>query len=519
MAQGRLWVCGLVLVVACSSLWAVPPLVIPVSPQGDAQINAATLDRLIAAPLAAEGVVPAGRADDAEFLRRVYLDLTGRIPSVAQVRRFLADPAADKRARLIDQLLDQATYVQHFTNIWRAVLLPDNVAVSGNANLRPAFETWLRKQLADNAPYDQMVRDIIRPAGPRAFYQAQENKAENLAAATSRLFLGIKLECAQCHSHPFARWSREQFWSLAAFFSDLPQPRQPGKATLAPPRDGRQIKIPGTDKVVRARFLDGTEPAWTDGMSSRVTLAAWVTGPDNPYFARAAVNRLWSYFFGTGLVEPVDDLGEQNPASHPELLDQLARQFAAHRFDLKFLIRAITNSDTYQRTSRVTNPAQEDPRRFARMALRGLTPEQLYDSLAQATGYREPTGSDQGRRGGLQRRSEFLTKFADPGGKSTEFRLSILQALSLMNGKLVANATDLEDSEFLVAVLDAPFMNMAGRRVETLYLATLSRPPRPDEAERLVKYVDECATERSSRKALADLLWALLNSGEFILNH
>src|SRR5262249_47929951 len=159
---------------------------------------------------------------------------------------------------------------------------------------------------------------------------------------------------------------------------------------------------------------DGKEPKWTESMDARMALADWVTAPENPYFARAVVNRLWAYFFGVGLVDPVDEFGEENPASHPELLDELARQFVAHRFDLKFLIRAITNSQTYQRTSAVTHPGQEEPRRFARMSLRGLTAEQLFDSLAQATGYQESTGANRGQSGTVRGRTEFLTKFANP---------------------------------------------------------------------------------------------------------
>jgi hypothetical protein len=432
---------------------------------------------------------------------------------VAQVRRFLRDPAPDKRQRLIDRLLDDPAGARHFAHVLGTALLPDTLGP--DARTRAAFEAWLRQQLAANTPYDQLVRDVLVSRGAGEFYRARENKPENLAAATSRLFLGVKLECAQCHSHPFARWNREQFWGVAAFFSGLPQPRQPGVAGRPRPKSpGREITIPGTEKVVRARFLDGTEPAWADGTDPRGLLAAWVTAADNPYFARAAVNRVWAHFFGVGLVDPVDDLGGQDPPSHPELLDELARQFADHRFDLKFLLRTVAYSRAYQRTSRLTDPGQEEPRRFARMALKGLTAAQLFDSLAQATGY-EDAGAE-ARRGPA--RVEYLTRFASSGGKSTEFRLSILQALALMNGKVVADATDLEESQTLAAVVDAPFLDTAGR-IETLYLAALGRRPSPEEATRLVKYVEGGGSDGSRRKALADVFWTLLNSAEFILNH
>jgi hypothetical protein len=467
---------------------------------------ATQIDQLIAAKLTAAQVTPTPLADDAEFLRRVYLDLTGRIPSVAQARRFLNDSTPGKRERLIDSLLESGAYVQHFTNVWRSVLLPDSVAATDNAGLRTGFEIWLRQRLGENMPYNQMVRAIVQPGGPRGFYQANENKPENLAASTSRLFLGVKLECAQCHNDKFARWTREQFWSLAAFFPPAAQRGRP-----APVSPVREIKIPGTEKVVKARFLDSQEPQWIDGVDPRVLLADWITAPENPFFARAAVNRIWAHLFGIGLVDPVDDLSDQNPASHPELLNELARQFTAHEYDLKFLIRAIAYTQAYQRTSLSGQAGEEDPRSFARRSVKGLSGEQLYESLAQATGLPESVGP-------ASARAALLTRFASPFGKPTEFHLSILQALSLMNGKLIADVTDLDRSETLAAVLDAPFMDTR-RRIETLYLAALTREPRPEEATRLLKYVESQGADGGQRQALADVFWALLNSGEFILNH
>jgi hypothetical protein len=317
----------------------------------------------------------------------------------------------------------------------------------------------------------------------------------------------------------------------------LPAPEKPDK---------RELTIPGTDKLIQAKFLDGAEPNWKPKTATRATLAEWLTSPSNPYFARATVNRLWAHFLGTGLVEPVDEMvGASSKASHPELLDLLAREFAAHQFDLKFLIRALMASQVYQRTSaaipltptplppgeRSRGEGQDDPTLFARMPLRGLTPEQLFDSVAMATGYRDSGVGDDlfsGLTGGSRSaRSEFLTKFA-PSERPTEVQTSILQALSLMNGKVIANATTLERSETLAAVADAPFATTA-QRIETLYLATLSRPPDARELDRAVRFIqdaqkranahDEKARHAADCQALADLFWALLNSPEFVLNH
>jgi hypothetical protein len=537
------------LLAAYPTACADPPAHVPgtAPPVRDAQALAARIDELVAQRWAAVKVEPAPRADDAEFLRRAYLDLAGRIPSVAEARTFLADTRPDKRQQLVERQLASPGYVAHFTNVWRALLLPE---VSTNIQVRialPGFQAWVRQQLAGNVGYDRMVRELLTApvtgggpqlavrAGaqgepsPAAFYLAKEVKPENLAAATSRLFLGVKLECAQCHNHPFASWKRDQFWTYAAFFAGL-QARQQGNRFNPRPEDlaKRELTVPGTERVVKARFLDGSEPKWQDGVAARATLAEWMTAKDNPYFARAAANRMWAYFFGTGLVEPVDEMvGTEHAASHPELLDELAGQFAAHDFDLKFLIRAITASRAYQLTSAAAHKDQEDPTLFARMALKGLTAEQLFDSVAQATGFQEsgparnPRAAVLGGGGGAAR-TAFLAKFANEGEKPTETQTSVLQALTLMNGRVIADATSLERSETLAAVVDAPFLNTP-RRIEALYLAALSRPPRPTELARLVKYVDGGgagdAKAKSYDLALADVFWALLNSSEFILNH
>jgi len=510
----------------------------------DAQALAEKIDQHLARRWAEVKAEPAPRADDAEFLRRVSLDLAGRIPSVEEVRTFLDDSRPDKRARMIDRLLAGPRYAAHFTNVWRAVLLPE---AGNNFQVRlqqSGFEAWLKKQLARNAGYDQMVRDLLTTSipnggnplaslygdsGPLAYYIAKELKPENLAASTARVFLGVSVECAQCHNHPFADWKREQFWSFAAFYSGIKAQKQ--MDFLLPGGDDakkHELTIPGTGTVVQAKFLDGTEPAWKSGSGARATLAGWLTAKDNPYFARAAVNRLWAYFLGTGLVEPVDEMvGANSTASHPEVHDLLAREFAAHNFDLKFLIRTIMATRAYQLTSATTHPSQDDPALFARLPLRGLTAEQLFDSVAHATGYRDAGGGDDLfaglRRGKRSARSEFLTRFA-PSERPVESQTSILQALALMNGKMTAAATTLERSETLAAVADAPFLTLA-QRIETLYLAALSRKPEAKELDRAAKFVQDAIANAKSKgdstrnNALADLFWALLNSPEFILNH
>jgi hypothetical protein len=471
----------------------------------DARALAGRIDRLLEARWAAAGVRPTAEADDAEFLRRVTLDLTGTIPTVPEVRDFLADRTPDKRQRLVARLLASPRYVSHFSRYWRSVLLPENADVA-NLGLGPVFEGWLAGRLSENAGYDRIAREILtsapRPArqeaflalpgldGPGAFYLANENKPENLAGSTARLFLAVKLECAQCHNHPHAAWKQEQFWEYAAFFGA-------GRGG-----NGRSIRLPKGGQLVQARFPDGTEPEWKPGAAPLPTLAEWVTRPDNPYFARATVNRVWSAFFGGGAVEPVDDLTR---TGHDSLLDELAGEFVKHGYDLKYLIRAIVLSRAYQLSSAAPPGGADGAAAFARMPVRALAPEQILDALATATGIRAAS-------------PDLATRFARQDEKPTEVQTSILQALTLMNGKLVDDATVLERSETLAAVANAPFLDTAGK-VEVLYLATLSRPPRPEESARLVRYVEKGGPSGDRDRALADVFWALLNSGEFILNH
>jgi hypothetical protein len=488
---------------------------------------AESIDRHLAAGWAANGVKPSRPAEDAEFLRRASLDVIGRMPRLnVQMHSWLADKSPDKRRRLIEQMLETGMYVEHFTNIWRHMLLPPGNNQQAQ-QLAANFDPWLRKQFRENVPYDVMVRELLTaplPANaqqgmqadpraaptPLAFYQLNELKAENLAASATRLFLGVKLECAQCHDHPFAQWKKKQFWEFAAFFSGInPQQEDQKKRT---------IKIAGGDKEVEARYLDGSTPKWNDDLPTRDILANWLTAADNPYFARNAVNRLWANFFGIGLVDPVDEPGPDNPPSHPELLEELTHAFVAHKFDVKFMIRAITSTQAYQLSSVATDPSQTNLRLFARMTVKGMSGEQLYDSLAEATGLVEQQAPN--RRFGpfnMTARQEFLAKFDASNMKRTEYQTSILQALSLMNGQVMANATSLTKGR-LGAVSDSPFWNTS-RKIEELYLSAIARKPRAEELERLVKYVDKGGPSGDPKKALADVFWALLNSSEFIFNH
>ena len=497
---------------------------------------AAVVDRRLDEKRRENQVEPAPPASDAEFLRRVTLDIAGRIPSVAEARAFLDDPSPGKRRALVERLLAGPGYPSHFTDVWRALLLPN---LNDDFTLKffsPGFDSWLRREFAEGAPYDAMVREILTaPLGegrtpsplpyrqevkpsPLAFYAANDAKPENLAASSARAFLGVRIECAQCHDHPFASWKRDQFWSLAAFFAGVERPKQMDceifQGREVPGR--RELAISGGPKMVPARFLDGSEPPWRSKSSSRALLADWVVARDNPYFARAAANRVWSLFFGTGLVDPVDDLSPQNPPSHPELLDELAEGFASHRHDFKFLVRALTSTRAYQASSAGYVADPDEARLFARMPARGMTPEQFYASFVQATGVKRE--KDTPFSFNESPRSDFLEAFAGQDGRPLERRTSIRQSLILMNGRLTSDATDLARGASLPAIADAYFLDTTGK-VEALFLAALTRRPTDLELTRLVAYVDRGGPTFDPKKALGDVFWSLLNSSEFLLNH
>jgi hypothetical protein len=494
-------------------LWFGLPCSVQAGTDSEVQRLAAEIDRLLAAHWPA-GLKPAPLTEDAELVRRIYLDLVGRIPPLFEARDFLDDDAPDKRPQLVDTLLAKPDFARHFTNVWRALLLPNR----GDEDARfprTDFEEWLLDCFQQNAGYDRMVRELLtgtssRNKTPVAFFQLNRNQPEALASNAARLFLGIRLECAQCHNHPHAQWTRQQFWELAAFFAAGPQANVPPK-----------IQIPGLDRTVSARFPNGDAPQWQKNVDPRTTLANWVTSPANPYFARTAVNRLWGYFFGIGLVEPVDEAGPENPPSHPELLDRLAQEFVAHHCDLKFMIRAITSTQAYQRTSKAPAGSTLEPRLFARMAVRGLTPEQLFDSLVVATNYQEERQAPNRNRFNNEEartpREEFLARFTLQE-KRTEMQTSILQALHLMNSRFMADVTRYRQNEVVDTIAEAARSTTA-KKIEELYLTTLGRKPRPEESARLVQYVDRGGAAKDSKKALADVFWALLNSSEFMLNH
>ena len=518
----------------------------PVNKPDAADAIAAIVDKHLAADWAARGIKPSSPADDSEFVRRVYLDLIGRIPKVSETRAFLEDHSPTKRKVLVDKLLTMPGHASYFAAVTRAAWLPQTQTNFQFIGAGIQFESWLRERYKNNTPADEVIRRILTVSltsiqnqngrfvqgnaddpdsfALAGFYQANESRPENVGSAVSRLFLGVKLECAQCHDHPFARYTREQFWEFAAFFADLsPLPvNRPGLVGPTQPQSNlNRLTIPKTERVVIARFFDGSDPSWSNERTPRQELANWLTSPSNTFFARNLANRMWSHFFGFGIQDPIDEPGDNNPPSHPELLDDLAQAFASANFDNRILIRGIVRSQAYQLSSKLTHPTQANPRQFAKMNLKGLSPSQLFDSMVAATGHREPAFMKQNQFIVAPQpnnpRSQFLNRFAS-SERSTETNTTILQALMLMNGQFVTELTSLEKGEVLVAIAEMPGWDTK-QRVTALFLTAFSRQPSPDELEKLTSYVDRGGASGDKKRALADIFWVMLNSTEFLFNH
>lgn len=508
---------------------------VPPASSGDHNALTQIINARIAERLSIEAVEPAPAADDAEFLRRASLDLIGCIPTAEEVRAFLADTDVDKRAKLVDRLIADSRHARHFARTWRALLLPEIETEPQLRYLQPGFEKFLEQRRLENAGFDVIVRDLLtvpiaspdqtpefvlrdlNQPNPIAFIASKNADPAKIASSSIRTFLGLRLECAECHNHPFDPWTREQFWSQAAFFAGIERRGKGPFAPLVEVADRKEISLMNTERMVPVQFLDEAEPRPAGTQSPRVEFAAWMTSPSNPYFAKAIVNRVWSQLLGTGLTEPVDDFSEANPPSHPELLDELAAAFRDSGYDVSSLLRAICRSEAYRRTSRLTHDNQSPPELFARMAIRPMSPDQFADSLVLAV---QVQPADERVAGDdvedLDRRR--ILNLLQAEGSATDPATSVTQALAFMNGRIVDRATKLATGARLQRILDE-FPDELDRQIDELFLATLSRLPADAERDSIATTLktEHANQERGDR--LGNLLWALLNSPEFRWNH
>jgi Protein of unknown function (DUF1553)/Protein of unknown function (DUF1549) len=494
------------------------------------------IDQLIDAKLRRLKIQPSAEIDDAAFLRRVSEDLTGELPTPAEIVAFVADPAASrvKRAREIDLLMARPSFVSHWTLKWGDLLQVNRKYLGDKGSWE--FRDWIRDSVAQNKPYDQFVRELLTSRGssddnPAANYFRVTREPKPTMEKTTQVFLGVRMVCTQCHDHPFERWTQNQYYEMTSFFSTvgLRPGFESGEEIVFDKRDDFDVRHPKDDRVMKPKFLVAATTAslapvpLPDGANRRQALADWVTSKENPFFAKSMANRMWSYFLGKGIIDPVDDIRASNPPVNEELLNALTKDFKDHNYDLKRLIKTIVTSRTYQAGIETNEWNQTDQVNFSHAVPRRLNAEQLMDALTEATGVRPEfpevpadTTAEEfpdphvGKDG-------FLDLFGRPQRESAcecerKTDLSLPQALNLINGKTISDAVADPSGTIAKAM-------MAGSSddalIKEMYLRTLSRTPTPSELDTSITYL-----QRGGRRAARaqDLLWALLNSKAFLYN-
>lgn len=506
------------------------------------------IDRLAAARWRSLNLVPSDLCDDTTFLRRVYLDLLGQLPEPDEVRAFLNDNSEDKRTRLVEQLLNRPEFAEFWAMKWADLLRVEEKTLDRKG--AQLFHRWLCQAIEDGMPLNEMARQIVAAQGstytvpPANFYRAIRNPMDR-AEAVAQVFLGVRLQCARCHNHPFDKWTQDDYHAFTAFFARIQyrilENNRRDRFDLHE-FDGEQIvwqdrvsqwTHPRTGQIALPRLPD-TTAVLTDPDTDRLRLLAdWIADPQNPYFAKAQVNRVWYHLFGRGLVEPIDDFRASNPASQPELLDWLARDFTIHGFNLRHLLRTIMTSRTYQLSSRPNITNKQDDRYFSRAVERPLQAEQLTDTLAQVIGVSPSFPNYPDVRRARQLPAPLATRRRDGGPGMLEVFLKVfgkpsrlltcecertsgptmLQALHMISGTMI-NSWIAEPNNRLGKLLAA---NKSDTEIlEELYLAALSRYPTPQERQQLLAWL---ASRPNRRQAWEDLLWSLINAKEFLLRY
>jgi hypothetical protein len=475
------------------------------------------IDQRIDARLKSERIPASAVADDAEFVRRVYLDLHGVVPTAARAQSFFEDRDENKRAKLIDQLLAESQFATHLADIWDDYLIPDTDDTRAN---KQRLTAWLEEAFL-NKPWDRITQELLTASGQRdkdaatlyLFKGRETLSPAELTDLVSQYFVGIRLNCAQCHDHPFTDWKQSDYWGMAAFFTEIQYTdRRLLKSGVI--RDDPAValdKLEDAAKLRTPKFLGGVELTMQSGVPRRAALAQWLTAADNPYFARAMVNRMWALFFGRGLVNPPDDMHEDNAATHPELLDEMSKRFIASGFDLRDLCRAICNSAAYQRTSMPVPGNAGDATWYSRMAIKVLTPEQLYDSLSVVVpATRERKRADRN----MDAREEFVRFFRSEGDPNPMvYDRGIPQALRMMNSpQRLPPHTELAT---VPRMIDARASD--DQAIDRLYLHMLTRQPTEEERKIHNDFLSRHPGARD--EAYAEIVWSLLNSSEFSLNH
>ncbi len=487
------------------------------------------VDELTAAKWKKLGLTPSPLCDDATFIRRITIDLCGRLPTADETRAFLQDTSANKRADLIERLLDSPDYPAYFAMRWGAILRNSKLAGADQASF--AFHNWIKDLIARNRPYDELVRGVVAAAGEwqdapaiNWYWQMRDDQLHQVTADTAQVFLGVRLQCARCHHHPYERWSQEDYYGLAGFFTRLGRKsfgQPPPYFSSANPTTSEVNPLTG--KVPEPKYPDGEYAKFTPEEDPRHALVDWMVQPDNPFFSRVLVNRTWGHFLGRGLVNEVDDMRASNPSANEELLDALAKDFVAHKFDVKHIIRTIVSSRVYQLACEPTDANKNDRQSFARFYARRLIAEVFYDAVDQTCGTHTRFGgiSDNARAVDLPHEgfgSYFLDTFDRPQ-RVTGCECERSAGATLAQVLLLANSDEIENKLADDAGRVAQMLKLERPIPEAiieLYLAAYSRLPTESETSKTIEFIQ---AQDDKRKALEDVLWTILNSKEFMFNH
>ena len=484
------------------------------------------VDKHVNARLRKLNLLPSPPADDATFLRRVYLDVIGTLPTLAETKSFLADKRTDRRTKLIDQLLERPEYADAQALVWADILRIDRESLGPKR--AQAYQRWLTRSFAANKPFDRFVRELVLAEGsldevaPANFYKAIA-KPNEMASAIAQNFLGIRIACAQCHHHPYDRWSQDDYFGMVGFFAPLSL-RKTDRGEVLEAVGDPVTKNPRTTLSVYAHALATPMPDADPAGDRRTPFAEWLTADANPWFAKNLANRLWAHYFGRGIVEPVDDLRATNPPTNPELLEALTREVKTLRYDMKKFVRLLMTSQAYQRSSRPLPENESDETNFSRALFRRIPAEVLLDAVSQATGVDErfpqmPPGGRAVQLWDNKTQHYFLKLFGRPQRLSScscerNIEPSVAQVLHLFNSPEIQQK--LAHDRGTVAKLVARRPNDADL-VDDLYMTFLSRSPSSRERDISVSHLANHANER--RQAAEDLAWSLLNSLEFVFNH
>jgi hypothetical protein len=488
------------------------------------------IDKLVNEKLHKLRIVPSGDCSDEVFLRRAYADVIGELPTVEEYQRFVSNSAANKREQLVDELLER----KEFTELW-VMKFAELLQIRTNNQNQVSYKStllyfnWLQDRIARNVPFNKIVQELLSASGgtfknPATNYYQIEKDTLKLTENLAQVFMGMRIQCAQCHNHPFDRWTMDDYYSFGAFFAQI------GRKGSEDPRElvvfnsgGGEMKHKVDGRAMKPKFLGGAEPEIKPGQDRRSALAEWLASPENPFFAKNLANIVWAHFFGLGIVQPVDDVRISNPPSNPELLEELGKKFTEYNYDFKRLVRDICLSKTYQRTTQANDSNKLDERNFSHSLIRRLRAELMLDAISQVTGTKNkfrglPLGARAVQIADGNVSNYFLRTFgrADRGTVcSCEVKMdpNLGQALHLLNG----DTTQSKIGEGKVVDEQLKAGATPEQVIDNLYIRCFSRRPGDAERAQLLTAVNEDPAKR--QQALEDVFWALLNSKEFMFNH